>query len=81
MLGAAGTNVSTGNGLGLDLTKPAPYVLARRRWRETRFVTLLEPSAGDRPIRPLDARTLVVTGGGWEDTIEIDADDVTYTCR
>lgn len=37
------TTVMTGEGLGPDLTLPAPYVLARRRAVGTRFVTLLEP--------------------------------------
>lgn len=43
MLGAPETTVVVGEGLGPDLLVPVPFVMARRRGRETRFVTLLEP--------------------------------------
>lgn len=43
MLGAPETAVLTANGLGPDLTKPVPLVLARRNAESARFLTLLEP--------------------------------------
>ncbi|MBL8230105.1 MAG: heparinase II/III family protein [Bryobacterales bacterium] len=43
MLDSDGATVITGNGLGYELTKPMPYVMARRKGASARFVTLLEP--------------------------------------
>jgi hypothetical protein len=43
MLGAPETTVVTGQGLGPDLRVPVPFVMARRRGREARFVTVYEP--------------------------------------
>lgn len=43
MLGEAGTEVVTGEGLGPDLRVPVPFVMARRNAPATRFVALLEP--------------------------------------
>jgi hypothetical protein len=43
MLGEPDTTVVTGQGLGPDLRRPVPYVLARRQGVAARFVTLLEP--------------------------------------
>jgi hypothetical protein len=43
MLGADGTEVVAGQGLGPDLRVPVPFVMARRAAPETRFVALLEP--------------------------------------
>jgi hypothetical protein len=46
MLGADGTEVVAGEGLGPDLRVPVPFVMARRTASSTRFVTLLEPYRG-----------------------------------
>ena len=43
MLGAAGTTVVVGEGLGPDLREPVPFVMARRAGVETVFAALLEP--------------------------------------
>lgn len=43
MLGEQGTTVVQGLGLGPDLTVPVPFVMARRRARFTRFVSVLSP--------------------------------------
>ncbi|MCU1237398.1 MAG: Heparinase family protein [Candidatus Solibacter sp.] len=43
MLGAPGTTVVIGKGLGPDLRVPVPFVMARRTSTATRFVTMYEP--------------------------------------
>ena len=83
MLSTPGTTVVTGNGLGPDLTKPVPYAMARRRARDTRFATLLEPYGGTTPgivaFRQPSDGVWLVTGPAWEDRIEFTAEGVTYT--
>jgi hypothetical protein len=75
MLGAAGTSVVTGDGLGPDLRVSVPFTLARRRGREARFVTLLEPFA-DRPavtaFRELPDGSIEVTGPDFTDVFQFD---------
>ncbi|MBI4876990.1 MAG: heparinase II/III family protein [Acidobacteria bacterium] len=75
MLGAAGTTVVTGNGIGPDLTKPVPFVMARRRGLEARFVTLLEPYGEESRVtgfRALGPQSFEVTGPGFADTFSLD---------
>ena len=60
MLGRPSTTVVTGNGLGPDLLKPVPFVMARRRGLEAQFVTLLEPYG----VSPRVA-SFGETGEGW----------------
>ncbi len=54
MLGTEGTTVVTGQGLGLDLRVPVPYVLARRKAETARFASLLEPFQGEPSITRFD---------------------------
>jgi hypothetical protein len=51
MLGAPGTTVVTGRGLGPDLRVPVPFVMARRAGETARFVALHEPYAGTPRVR------------------------------
>ena len=62
MLGAAGTTVVTGEGLGQDLTVPVPFALARREGTAARFITILEPYRGQPGVRRvhLKAENLLV---------------------
>ena len=74
MLGAPGTTVVTGNGLGPDLLKPVPYVMARRTGASAEFVTLLEPFGdGQRVVefgRGPDGE-FVVRSGEFEDRFRL----------
>jgi hypothetical protein len=76
MLGAAGTMVVTGEGLGPDLSTPVPFVMARRRAADTTWVTLLEPY-GEAPaitgFRMADDGTLIVTSPQFEDRFSLGA--------
>ena len=61
-----------GNGLGPELLKPVPFVMARRRGHETQFAALLEPY-GETPR---------ITGhrgpiGGWFQVTATDFEDRT----
>ena len=76
MLGAPETTVVTGLGLGPDLLKPVPFVMARRRGTQTRFVTLLEPYAEAPEVTAFRASAdewLEVMGGGFDDRLSLDA--------
>jgi len=76
MLGAPETTVVTGLGLGPDLLKPLPFVMARRRGREARFLTLLEPFAeapGISAWRGSPEEWLEITGAGFDDRLAFDA--------
>ena len=55
MAGAPNTTVITGKGLGPNLLQPVPYVMARRRARETYFVSLLEITDGGSSARTVTA--------------------------
>ncbi|MBM3757040.1 MAG: alginate lyase family protein [Acidobacteria bacterium] len=84
MLGEEGTAVVTGNGLGEDLTRPVPYVMARRRGLRTEFVSLIEPYGIEPEIvgfRRTEDGAIVVTGPTWIDTIRLTGDGVTYERR
>jgi hypothetical protein len=85
MLGAPGTTVVAGEGIGPDLTKPVSYVMARRRGLETRFAALLEPHGAAPAIRAfqqVDPSTFLVSAAEWEDTISFDEGGVrTYERR
>ena len=50
MLGAAGTTVVTGNGLGPDLRVPVPFVMARRKGASAQFISVHEPFVKGNPI-------------------------------
>jgi hypothetical protein len=80
MLGAEGTTVVTGHGLGEDLTKPVPYVMARRKGLATQFVTLIEPFGVRPAIVGFERQgdTFVITGPGWVDTIRVSAAGADY---
>ena len=73
MLGADGTTVVLGNGLGQDLTVPVPFAMARRTGRATRFVTVIEPFRATSQVR--DARLVrpdvieVVTPKGVDEIV------------
>ncbi len=75
MLGAPGTTVVLGNGLGPGLTKPVPFAMARRRGLDARFVSLLEPY-GESPrvtgFRALGPQSFEVSGIDFTDTFSLD---------
>jgi hypothetical protein len=76
MLGAPETTVVTGLGLGPDLLKPVPFVMARRRGTEARFVTLLEPfgeAPGVTALRGSPEEWLEITGRDFDDRLSLDA--------
>lgn len=79
MLGAEGTTVVTGNGLGPDLLKPVPFVMARRQGTSALFLTLLEPH-GEHPevsaFRAGSAESFAVTAAGFDDQISFDSSGV-----
>ncbi|MFN9894087.1 MAG: heparinase II/III family protein [Acidobacteriota bacterium] len=82
MLGEPGTEVVTGNGLGEDLTKPVPYVMARRRGVKTEFISLLEPYGAEPEItsfRRADDGALIITAPTWTDTIRLTPTGVEYS--
>lgn len=76
MLGAAGSTVVTGDGLGPDLLKPVPFVMARRRGTSALFLTLLEPY-GDAPavsaFHAASAESFTVTGADFDDRVSLDS--------
>lgn len=81
MLGTEDTTVVTGNGLGEDLTRPVPYVMARRRGTRTRFAALLEPFGAEPAILRFESSgegVYVVNGPGWQDTIRLTDEGVEY---
>ncbi len=51
MLGAPGTTVVLGTGLGQNLAVPVPFALARRQGTAAQFVTLLEPARAESLVR------------------------------
>jgi hypothetical protein len=60
VLGAPGTTLVVGEGLGPDLTVPVPFAMLRRTAQDTDFVSLLEPHGLARAIEgfaalPVDA--------------------------
>jgi hypothetical protein len=82
MLGEAKTTVVTGNGLGEDLSRPVPYVMARRKASTgARFVTLLEPYGLEPAVVRFEQSadgTILVAGPNWKDTIRLTPDGVEY---
>lgn len=83
MLGADETTVVTGNGLGPDLRKPVPYVLARRRSASgARFAALLEPHRESPTVTAFEEEepgVFVVRGDGFADYIRIGENGLEYT--
>ncbi len=76
MLAAPETTVVAGEGLGPNLLRPVPFVMARRRGAETRFVTLLEPygeAAGITSFRGSPDEWLEITGAQFDDRLSLDA--------
>jgi len=80
MLNEDGTTVVTGNGLGPDLTKPVPFVMARRSGQRTAFVSLLEPYRGEPGVvefsRTADG-DFVIRTAAFTDTFHLGPDGVT----
>ncbi len=76
MLGAPATTVVTGDGLGPNLNQPVPFVMARRKGREARFVAVLEPFA-EKPritgFRETAPGEFEVTAAGFTDRFTLDA--------
>ncbi|MBI5689602.1 MAG: heparinase II/III family protein [Verrucomicrobia bacterium] len=61
-LGAAGTTVVVGTGLGQNLDVPVPFAIARRTGSGARFVHLLEPFRNNPKVRRVGwARPEVIT--------------------
>jgi len=79
MLGAPDTTVVMGQGLGPDILAPVPFVMARRRALETRFVTLLSPW-GEEPavtaFRVLPDDWVEVKAAEFEDRLSFGPDGV-----
>jgi len=66
MLGVPGTQVFTGIGLGNPPTEKVPVVIARRKAKESIFVSLLEPfssPATRHPSRAIRLSSVAITGG------------------
>jgi hypothetical protein len=75
MLGEPGTTVVTGNGLGPDLQKPVPFVMARRRGTSALFLSVLEPygqAPSVKAFRAESAESFVVAGSGFDDRVSFD---------
>lgn len=82
MLGAPGTTVVTGNGLGPDLTRPVPFVMARRTGTAAVFVSILEPYQDAPMITAVQMGPngeLIISSPGYTDTIVVNADGVAFT--
>ncbi|MBI5083905.1 MAG: heparinase II/III family protein [Acidobacteria bacterium] len=79
MLGAPGTTVVTGRGLGPVLPNTAPFVMARRKAAGTQFVTLLEPFERQPAVtafeRDAEGRFVVETAA-FRDTFRVTAEGV-----
>jgi hypothetical protein len=74
MLGAEGTTVVLGQGLGPDLRVPVPFVMARRQGGETRFVAVYEPYRSAPSIREVLASgsgLLIKMGGDRVDEVTL----------
>lgn len=81
MLGEPGTTLVTGKGLGPDLLKPVPYVMARRTAVQAGFVTLLEPFESEPAItsfRRQDDGSIIVQAKGFEDRIQVHDSGIQY---
>lgn len=75
MLAAKGTIVVQGNGLGLDLQVPVPFVMARRTAVSTRFSSLYEPGeccVGQLRFSSPAANEFLVEGAGAKDRIHVE---------
>lgn len=75
MLAAEGTAVITGLGLGPDLRVPVPYLIARRKAQQARFVALLEPFQSESQITNFEE----VEPGLFEITSPAFTDRIQYT--
>ena len=76
MLGAAGTRVITGEGLGPDLRVPVPFVMVRREGISARFVALYVPYREESAVkgfRAVSDTEYEVTMTGSRDRISIAA--------
>ncbi|MCX6598130.1 MAG: alginate lyase family protein [Acidobacteria bacterium] len=74
MLAAPETTVVTGDGLGPDLQKPVPFVLARRKGRSAVFAALLEPYQNAAPVKSFSrdaAGTFRIETADWSDTFRL----------
>jgi hypothetical protein len=73
-LGAAGTTVVLGTGLGQNLNVPVPFVIARRTGTAARFVHLLEPFRTSPQIRRLAwvrPEVIAIATDQWIDEITL----------
>ena len=77
MQGVRDTTVVAGQGLGPDLLQPVPYVMARRKGRSARFITLFEPYT-DAPrikiFRASDANSFEVSSAKFKDIFSVQSD-------
>lgn len=74
VLGAAGTTVVLGTGLGQDLAVPVPFAMVRRSGTAARFVSVLEPSRGSGRVheaRLIGPEVLRVAGEHGVDEINL----------
>lgn len=72
MLDAPETTAVLGQGLGPDLLKPVPFVMARRRAMETQFAALLEPygeAPGVTGFQALEDGGFQITAGAFDDRV------------
>lgn len=84
MLSEPATTVVTGEGLGPDLLRPMPYVMARRKRHSTEFVTLLEPYQESANILRFERQSdgaLRIEAGGFVDVVMLGLQGVTSYIR
>ena len=82
MLGAIGTTVVTGYGLGPGLRAPLPYVMARRRSSDTTFAAVYEPYTGSPTLRAFHQagpQTYTVEMPGYTDQLSFTGGKFTFT--
>jgi hypothetical protein len=70
VLGADGTTVVTGEGLGPDLRVPVPFVLARRSGTSARFVALYDPGKLVTSFSA-DADRVIVQSAKWRHEVSV----------
>jgi len=81
MLGDAATTVVNGKGLGPDLLKPVPYVMARRNSTSSEFLSLLEPFTSEPAItafRRNDDGAITIQARNFEDRIQFTGSGIQY---
>jgi hypothetical protein len=74
MCGQPNTRVIFGNGLGLNLDVPVPYVMARRSSAASSFAVVIEPNGGEPEVERIDCADhdrYVIHSTKWTDTISV----------